>query len=93
MHEGCELLTALIDGTNSFAKRAKRSRRFQEIWVRKQVEELAKRRSGNSGSQQDGFVALQNLAYTESRFDSRSEPMSILCSRFAAMGGIAGHVA
>jgi hypothetical protein len=28
---------------------------------------------------------LQNLAYAEQRFDSRSSPLAILCSRFGAV--------
>jgi hypothetical protein len=41
--------------------------------------------SGSSGSQPDLFVALANLAHAEHRFDSRSEPMSIMCSRFGVI--------
>ena len=49
----------------------------------------ARRKSGSqpgvSGSQPDLFVALANLAHAEHRFDSRSEPMSIMCSRFGVI--------
>lgn len=97
MHAGQELLTALISGKGSFAKRATHSRRFQEIWTRKQVDALAEARgsrcsaapASGSGSkpaaQPDMFRALRNLAHAEHRFDSRSEPMSIMCSRFGAV--------
>ena len=91
MNEGHELLQALISGKQSFAKRAKHSRRFQGIWMRKQTEEIERIRNGSgsseSGSQPGGdlFAALQNLAYAEHRFDSRSTPMAILCSRFGAV--------
>ena len=87
-----ELVQHLITGKNSFCKRAKYSRRFQAIWTRKQIAELARQKTAGSqpaGSQPeiggDLFVALQHLGYTEYRFDSRSEPMSILCSRFGAV--------
>ena len=83
MNEGKELVIALISGKNSFAKRARYSRRFQKIWLRKQLEAIAEaKRRGGDGSQPDLFVALKNLAHAEHRFDSRSEPMSIMCSRF-----------
>ena len=87
MNEGQALMSALISGKGSFAKRAKHSRRFQQIWLRKQLEAMAAaRRSGSRpGSQPDLFVALANLAHAEHRFDSRSEPMSIMCSRFGVI--------
>jgi len=75
MNEGHELLQALISGKQSFAKRAKHSRRFQAIWMRKQTEEIERIRNGFSGSSGSGsqpggdlFAALQNLAYAEHRF-------------------------
>jgi hypothetical protein len=92
MNEGHELLQALISGKQSFAKRAQHSRRFQAIWIRKQTEEIAWIRNGFSGSSGSGsqpggdlLAALRNLAYAEHRFDSRSTPMAILCSRFGAV--------
>ena len=90
MNEGRQLMSALISGEKSFAKRCKHSRRFQQIWLRKQAEAIAaaRRRSGSSGSQPadpDLFAALANLAHAEHRFDSRSEPMSIMCSRFGVI--------
>ena len=85
MNEGRELMSALISGKRSFAKRAKHSRRFQQIWLRKQMEALAAARRRGGGSQPDLFVALQNLSHAEHRFDSRSEPMSIMCSRFGVI--------
>ena len=93
MNEGQELMSALISGKKSFAKRCKHSRRFQQIWLRKQAEAIAaaRRRSGSSGSQPadpDLFAALANLAHAEHRFDSRSEPMSIMCSRFGVIIGV-----
>lgn len=105
MNEGQELMSALISGKQSFAKRCKHSRRFQQIWLRKQAEAIgaARRRSGSSGSQPgisgssgspdsepDLFVALANLAHAEHRFDSRSEPMSIMCSRFGVIIEVPG---
>ena len=88
-----ELVRNLISGKGSFCKRAKYSRRFRAIWTRKQVAELARKRAlgsqpASSGSQpasDDLFCALEHLGYTEYRFDSRSEPMSILCSRLGAV--------
>ena len=72
MNEGHELLQALISGKQSFAKRAKHSRRFQAIWMRKQIKEIERIRNGfsGSGSQPGGdlFSALQNLAYAEHKF-------------------------
>lgn len=59
------LRKALITGKNSFARRAKNSARFREIWIRKQREEP------------DRFwEVLRDLSYAEQRFDSRSAPMT-----------------
>ena len=88
-----ELVRILISGKGSFCKRAKYSRRFRSIWKSKQVAELARKRAlgsqpASSGSQpasDDLFCALEHLSYSEYRFDSRSEPMSILCSRIGAV--------
>ena len=54
----------LITGQRSFARRARNSFRFQEIWVRKQKESL------------DDFLSiLTNMSFAEQRYSSRSNPM------------------
>jgi hypothetical protein len=79
MGEGRELLDALVSGQNSFCKRVKFSRRFQQLWKASQQADAA-------SSQ---FVqVLENLSYKECRFDHRSEPMSILCMKFRAVVGV-----
>ena len=81
MGEGRELLDALVSGQNSFCKRVKFSRRFQQLWKECQRADAA--------SSQDQFVqVLENLSYKECRFDHRSEPMSILCMKFRAVVGV-----
>ena len=83
MEEGQELLDALVSGQNSFCKRVKYSRRFQQLWKRRQQADAA-------GSQNiEEFVqVLENLSYKECRFDHRSEPMSILCMKLRAVVGV-----
>ena len=92
MAEGRALLEALITNKGSFAKKARYSRRFQQIWVRKQVQALAVAQASGAqasgalpGTEDDLLVALRDLCYAEQRFDSRSSPMSILCSRFGCV--------
>jgi hypothetical protein len=68
--ESQDLRERLITGPNSFARRARASRRFREIWMRKQRE--------------DGSLfwnISQDLGYAEQRYDSRSRPMSSFCER------------
>lgn len=63
--ESREVRERLITGKESFARRAKNSRRFQEVWLRKQREEP------------DQFWNItKDLGYAEQRYDSRSKPMS-----------------
>ena len=79
MGEGRELLDALVSGQNSFCKRVKFSRRFQQLWKESQQADAAPSQ----------FVqVLENLSYKECRFDHRSEPMSILCMKFRAVVGV-----
>ena len=60
MAEGRELLEALVSGKESFCKRVKYSRRFQQLWKRLQRDDL------------DEFMGVcENLAYKECRFDHR----------------------
>ena len=83
MEEGQALLDALVSGQNSFCKRVKYSRRFQQLWKKRQQADRA------SSQHVDDFVqALENLSYKECRFDHRSEPMSILCMKFRAVVGV-----
>ena len=70
MQEGRALMEALVSGPKSFCKRARYSHRFRAIWLRKQKSDA-----------EDFFNALQHLSHSECRYDSRSEPMSILCSK------------
>ena len=83
MEEGQELLEALVSGQNSFCKRVKFSRRFQQLWKKHQ------RADAVASPDVEEFVqVLENLSYKECRFDHRSEPMSILCMKFRAVVGV-----
>ena len=83
MGEGQELLDALVSGQHSFCKRVKYSRRFQQLWKKRQQADAA------SSQHVEEFVqVLENLSYKECRFDHRSEPMSILCMKFRAVVGV-----
>jgi hypothetical protein len=68
--ESHEMQERLITGPQSFARRAKNSRRFREIWMRKQKED-------------DNLFwnVCQDLGYAKQRYDSRSRPMSTFCER------------
>jgi hypothetical protein len=68
------LLELLITGQHSFCKRAKHSRRVQHIWKVVQREDMT-----------DFLAVLEHLSYAEHRYDSRSEPMSIICSKVGAI--------
>lgn len=60
-----EVRKRLITNKGSFARRAKHSLRFREVWLRKQREDP------------DAFWAVcQDLSYAEQRYDSRSKPMA-----------------
>ena len=60
MGEGTALLEGLVSGKESFCKRVKYSRRFQQLWKKRQREDL------------DEFMGVcENLAYKECRFDHR----------------------
>ena len=63
--ESEELRTRLITGEKSFARRAKNSRRFQQLWRQKQLDEPDAL-----------WDVLTDLGYAEHRFDSRSKPMA-----------------
>ncbi len=67
------LLESLIYGERSFAKRARYSRRFSEIWVRKQRE-----------SPTDFYNILASLSYAEQRYDNRSAPMTAFLMKFGS---------
>ena len=60
MEEGQILLEALVSGKESFCKRVKFSRRFQQLWKKHQKADLG-----------DFLAVLENLAYKECRFDHR----------------------
>ena len=63
--ESEDLRKRLITGEKSFARRAKNSRRFQQLWRQKQLDEP------------DAiWNVLTDLGYAEQRFDSRSKPMA-----------------
>ena len=64
--ESKEVRCRLITGKHSFARRAKNSRRFREIWLRKQAEEPNAL-----------WAVCQDLGFAEQRYDSRSKPMSV----------------
>ena len=66
--ESHEMRERLITVKKSFARRVKQSRRFREIWIRKQKEDA-------------GTLCnvTQDLGYAEARYDSRSRPMSTFC--------------
>lgn len=63
--ESARLRERLITGEKSFARRAKHSRRFQQIWKQKQLDEP-----------DAVWNVLSDLGYAEQRFDSRSKPMT-----------------
>ena len=63
--ESEDLRTRLITGEKSFARRAKRSRRFQQLWKQKQLDEPDAL-----------WNVLTDLGHAEQRFDSRSRPMA-----------------
>ena len=65
-----EMRDRLITGKKSFARRVKHSRRFREIWIRKQKEDV------------DALWGVcQDVGYAEQRYDSRSRPMSTFCEK------------
>jgi hypothetical protein len=68
--ESAEMRRRLITGPASFARRAKNSRRFREIWLRKQREDPNL-----------FWNVCQDLGYAEQRYDSRSRPMSTFCEK------------
>ena len=63
--ESEDLRERLITGPQSFARRAKNSRRFQQLWKQKQLDEPDAM-----------WNVLADLGYAEQRFDSRSKPMA-----------------
>ena len=63
--ESADLRHRLISGEKSFARRAKRSRRFQQLWKQKQLDEPDAL-----------WNVLTDLGHAEQRFDSRSKPMA-----------------
>ena len=63
--ESADLRHRLISGEKSFARRAKRSRRFQQIWKQKQLDEPDAL-----------WNVLTDLGHAEQRYDSRSKPMA-----------------
>ena len=63
--ESEDLRERLITGPQSFARRAKNSRRFQQLWKQKQLDEPDAM-----------WNVLADLGYAEQRFDSRIKPMA-----------------
>ena len=68
--ESREMRERLITGKKSFARRVKHSRRFREIWIRKQKQDVDAL-----------WNVTQDLGYAEQRYDSRSRPMSTFCEK------------
>ena len=68
--ESQEMRERLITGKKSFARRVKHSRRFREIWLRKQNEDIDAL-----------WNVCQDVGYAEQRYDSRSRPMSTFCDK------------
>ena len=68
--ESREMRDRLITGKKSFARRVRHSRRFREIWLRKQKEDAHAL-----------WNVCQDLGYAEQRYDSRSRPMSTFCEK------------
>ncbi len=74
MAGGQEVLDALVSGPHSFAKRVRYSRRVRQVWKDTQRE-----------NPDDFMVVLEHLSHAEQRYDSRSEPMSILCGKMGSV--------